>query len=75
MSIVDRDSSFVVAPCGLKVQSREFKNWQGGRCSTGVKNGGVWYYEATINDEGLCRLGWSTLDAVLNLGTDRYAFI
>lgn len=35
---------------------------------------GKYYYEATCKDEGLCRIGWSTLDADLNLGTDKYGF-
>lgn len=29
---------------------------------------GKYYYEATITDEGLCRIGWSTELAALDLG-------
>lgn len=37
-------------------------------------NKGKYYYEARVVDEGLCRVGWSTQDAVLDLGTDRLGF-
>lgn len=29
---------------------------------------GMYYYEATVTDEGLCRVGWSTDLAALDLG-------
>jgi len=35
---------------------------------------GKYYYEATVTDEGLCRVGWSTLKASLDLGTDKEGF-
>lgn len=35
---------------------------------------GKYYYEAYIIDEGLCRVGWSTKSASLNLGTDNMGF-
>ncbi len=37
-------------------------------------NKGKYYFEATVTDEGLCRVGWATQDAVLDLGTDRLSF-
>lgn len=70
MSTHDRGSAFAVAPCGLRVQCREQREWHGSRCTRGVQ-GGKWGYEATVTDEGLCRVGWSTLQATLDLGTDR----
>ncbi|KAI8759448.1 ATP-dependent RNA helicase DDX1, partial [Biomphalaria glabrata] len=33
-----------------------------------------YYYEGTVTDEGLCRVGWSTRDAKLDLGTDKFGF-
>lgn len=33
-----------------------------------VKFAGKFYYEGTVTDDGLCRLGWSTANAVLDLG-------
>ena len=35
---------------------------------------GKYYFEAKVTDEGLCRVGWSTLNAKLDLGTDRDGF-
>ena len=35
---------------------------------------GRYYYEATVTDEGLCRVGWSTEKATLDLGTDKWGF-
>ncbi|XP_018576572.1 ATP-dependent RNA helicase Ddx1 [Anoplophora glabripennis] len=73
MSILDRGNALAVAPCGLRVQSREQKEWHGVRCTRGV-NSGKWAFEATVTDEGLCRVGWSSLQANLDLGTDRFGF-
>ncbi|XP_066153247.1 ATP-dependent RNA helicase Ddx1 [Euwallacea fornicatus] len=73
MSTYDRGSALAVAPDGLRVQSREFKEWHGNRCTQGVI-GGKWGFEATVTDEGLCRVGWSTLGASLDLGTDKFGW-
>lgn len=70
MSTVDRGSAIAVTPDGLRVQSREQREWHGTRCTRGVR-GGKWGFEATVTDEGLCRVGWSTAEANLDLGTDR----
>ena len=32
------------------------------------------YYEITVADEGLCRVGWATRNATLDLGTDQLSF-
>ena len=40
----------------------------GGRATFGVKQG-KFYYECTVTDEGLARVGWSTRSANRNLGT------
>lgn len=77
MSLYDRDSALAVAPDGLRCQSREFTEWHGCRATTGVKsvrNGGKFFYEALVEDEGLCRLGWSTTQAARDLGTCKYGF-
>ena len=37
-------------------------------------NRGTYYYEATVTDEGLCRLGFSTPEAALDLGTCKYGY-
>ena len=59
---------------GLLCQSRDASAWHGCRANKGVIYKGRYYYEATVTDEGLCRIGWSTQDAALDLGTDKLGF-
>lgn len=47
-----------VNPEGTLCQSRDAA-WSGTRATKGVVNKGKYYYEATVSDEGLCRVGWS----------------
>ncbi|XP_078450511.1 ATP-dependent RNA helicase DDX1 isoform X2 [Lampetra fluviatilis] len=73
MNPYDRGTAFAIGPDGLCCQSREFKDWHGCRSTKGVTKG-KYYYEITCNDEGLCRVGWSTIKAALDLGTDKFGF-
>lgn len=69
-----------ITPDGLRCQSREQKEWFGCRANKGVFGSGKYYFEATVTDEGLCRVGWSTqqvfhvFDNFLN-GSDKALFI
>lgn len=74
MSVYDRTPAMAIDPEGLLCQSRDENQWHGCRSTKGVINKGKYYYEATVTDEGLCRVGWSTQDAVLDLGTDKLGF-
>ena len=93
MSLYDRGAALAITPDGLRCQSREQKEWHGGRATTGVKGSlnyfvnfaksdeilmilgnGQFYYEATVTDEGLCRVGWSTDKASLDVGTDKFSY-
>ncbi|KAA0201520.1 hypothetical protein HAZT_HAZT005408 [Hyalella azteca] len=74
LSFSDRDTGLAVTPDGLRCQSREQKMWQGGRANKGVTAPGKFYYEATVSDEGLCRVGFSTANAALDLGTCKNGF-
>ena len=65
----DREENMAISRDGLVCQSRD-KNWQGCRSTWGVVEEDRYYYEATITDEGLCRIGWSTLEGRLELGKD-----
>jgi ATP-dependent RNA helicase DDX1 len=69
----DRDAAFTMDESGLLCQARLENSWAGGRTTIGVVKG-KWYYEATVQDEGLCRIGWSTAAASLDLGKDRMGF-
>ncbi|XP_059354501.1 ATP-dependent RNA helicase DDX1 [Carassius carassius] len=73
MNPYDRSPAFAIGPDGLCCQSREFKEWHGCRSTKAVTKG-KYYYEVTCNDQGLCRVGWSTGLASLDLGTDKYGF-
>lgn len=48
------------------------------KCTCSILNDylflGKYYYEATVTDEGLCRVGWSTAKASHDLGTDKEGF-
>ncbi|KAF5826386.1 concanavalin A-like lectin/glucanase domain-containing protein [Dunaliella salina] len=69
----DRDPVLSVAPDGLKCQSRSEKLWGGARGTLGAYAGRV-YYEVTLQDEGLARVGWATTAASLQLGTDKHSW-
>jgi hypothetical protein len=68
----DRDTLLAVAPDGLTCQTRHEEKWAGVRANVGVVGGGKYYFESVMRDEGLCRVGWSTLRASLDLGTDPF---
>ncbi|GFR40732.1 hypothetical protein Agub_g1342 [Astrephomene gubernaculifera] len=76
LSADDRDPHVAVSADGRRAQSRNEKSWGGVRGSVGVfaACGGKVYYEVTVNDEGLSRVGWSCRTASLDLGTDKLGF-
>ncbi|KAM3722037.1 ATP-dependent RNA helicase [Dirofilaria immitis] len=74
LNVHDRDNNLAIDPDGLLCQSRDPKAWNGTRCTRGIVGKGKFYYEGTITDDGLCRVGWSTANAVLDLGTDKNGF-
>ncbi|XP_034949654.1 ATP-dependent RNA helicase Ddx1 [Chelonus insularis] len=74
LSLFDRGRAMAVTPDGLRCQSREQREWHGCRANKGVQGNGKYYFEATVTDEGLCRVGWSTSQASLDLGTDKFGF-
>uniref|UniRef100_A0A5S6QP29 ATP-dependent RNA helicase n=1 Tax=Trichuris muris TaxID=70415 RepID=A0A5S6QP29_TRIMR len=74
LNMYDRDDSMAITPDGLLCQSRDQKGWHGTRATIGITGKGKYYYEVTVTDDGLCRFGWSTLSASLNLGTDGEGF-
>ncbi|XP_029191100.2 ATP-dependent RNA helicase DDX1-like isoform X2 [Acropora millepora] len=73
MNPFDRDQELAIDEKGFLCQSRDHSKWQGCRSTLGVKHG-MYYYEATVTDEGLCRVGWATDLATFDLGTDRQGF-
>ncbi|XP_029673182.1 ATP-dependent RNA helicase Ddx1 isoform X2 [Formica exsecta] len=74
LSLFDRGRALAVTPDGLRCQSREQKEWHGCRANKGISGSGKYFFEAIVTDEGLCRVGWSTPQAALDLGTDRFGY-
>jgi len=73
MNNEDRDHSISVSPDGYTIQSRLKEQWAGIRANVGVLKG-CHYFEVLVEDEGACRVGWSTRAARLELGSDSYGF-
>ncbi|ETE71463.1 ATP-dependent RNA helicase DDX1 [Ophiophagus hannah] len=73
MNPYDRGNAFAIGADGLCCQSREIKEWHGCRSTKGVTKG-KYYYEVSCRDQGLCRVGWSSSQASLDLGTDKFGF-
>ena len=69
----DREAQLAVDGSGLICQSRAERQWQGARAERGVRSG-CHYYEVSVRDEGLVRVGWSMLSATLELGCDGQGF-
>merc|ERR1719391_496013 len=74
MSMFDRGPALAVSSDGLTCQSREQREGHGSRATRGVTSRGKYYFEATVKDEGLCRVGFSTDQASLDLGTCKFSF-
>ncbi|XP_023289037.1 ATP-dependent RNA helicase Ddx1 isoform X2 [Orussus abietinus] len=74
LSLFDRGKALAITPDGLRCQSREQREWHGCRANKGVHGNGKFFYEAIVTDEGLCRVGWSTSQASLDLGTDKFGY-
>ncbi|XGW24585.1 hypothetical protein V3C99_006202 [Haemonchus contortus] len=74
LNLADRAMGLSLSQDGLSCESRVPKAWYGSRCMGGVHTKGKYYYEVKITRDGLCRIGWSTLKASLDLGTDDESF-
>lgn len=73
LSTEDRGRQVAVDPESCAAQCRHPSLWQGVRANRGVGRG-KWYFAARADDDGLLRIGWSTVGAALNLGTDARGF-
>ncbi|VDD76261.1 unnamed protein product [Mesocestoides corti] len=74
LNMFDRTEAFAIDANGLLCQSRDPTGWHGARATRGVRNNGKYYYEAKVTDDGLCRVGWSSLLASHDIGTDGESF-
>lgn len=74
VSGVDRDPMLEIEGDGATV-AVGVPRWVGGRATLGVQGQGCKaYFEATMLDSGLGRVGWATTAANYNLGTDKYGY-
>ncbi|XP_015179542.1 PREDICTED: ATP-dependent RNA helicase Ddx1 [Polistes dominula] len=74
LSLFDRGHALAITPDSLRCQSREQREWHGCRANKGIQGDGKYFFEAIPTDEGLCRVGWSTSQASLDLGTDKFGY-
>ncbi|CAC5357532.1 DDX1 [Mytilus coruscus] len=74
MNVYDRGDAMAIDPEGSLCQARDPQGWHGTRSNKAVTGKGKYYYEAEVTDEGLCRVGWSTDKASLDLGTDKFGY-
>ena len=72
LSAADRSPIVAIAPDGVTCQARHDVQWGGVRSTVGVavSASSKAYFEVTVRDDGLCRVGWSSGKAALDLGTD-----
>ena len=73
LNVQDRSSIVAVSEDGLVCQARSASEWGGCRATGSIMKGKS-FYEITIEDEGLCRVGWATQDSSLDIGTDSMSF-
>jgi ATP-dependent RNA helicase DDX1 len=73
LSINDKDNMLSLTNDGYEAIGQAEKQWTGARASHGVKTG-KYYYEANVLSGGICRLGYSTMAAHLELGRDAHGY-
>lgn len=74
LSMQHRSAIVAVSEDGLQCQARSDTEWGGCRATGSMKEKGKAYFEILVEDEGLCRVGWATQNASLDLGTDAEGF-
>lgn len=74
LSATDRDADLEIDESGLSCESTCAPDlYSGARATHGVKSG-RFYFECTVSGSGICRVGWSTVAAHLELGKDIHGF-
>lgn len=70
----DKDTTLNLTEEGLRCNSSVSSVWAGTRATYGVGGSGKYFFECTIHGNGICRVGWSTMSAHLELGKDVHGF-
>lgn len=73
VSSFQKNAALSTSENGMSCSSTEPEKWFGARASHGVRSG-KYYYEVSITGTGVCRVGWSTTSAHLELGRDTYGY-
>eukprot|EP00923_Selenidium_pygospionis_P039667 GHVN01068889.1.p1 GENE.GHVN01068889.1~~GHVN01068889.1.p1 ORF type:complete len:780 (+),score=115.74 GHVN01068889.1:303-2342(+) len=68
----DKDAMVLITPDGMSAKSDDRDKWNGIRAGVEVYKG-KYMYEVSVG-KGLCRMGWASATAKLNLGTDDRGF-
>ncbi|KAL7674880.1 hypothetical protein ACOME3_001153 [Neoechinorhynchus agilis] len=80
ISTFDKADGFDVDVGGLLCQSADARAWNGARSTVGISVSNMTenvigaYFECSMKSSGICRIGWSALNASLDLGTDPFGF-
>lgn len=72
-NIEDKDSLLTLDDSGLECDCHSDKQWAGVRATHGVRSG-KFYFECHVSGDGICRVGWSTKSASLELGKDSHGY-
>jgi ATP-dependent RNA helicase DDX1 len=74
ISGTDKDAVLEVDESGLSCDSTAATDvYCGARATHGVKTG-RYFYECIVSGSGICRVGWSTVAAHLELGKDKHGY-
>jgi ATP-dependent RNA helicase DDX1 len=74
ISGTDKDAGLEVDESGLSCDSTAATDvYCGARATHGVKTG-RYFYECIVSGSGICRVGWSTVAAHLELGKDKHGY-
>ena len=73
LSLTDKDPGLDIDDSGLCCDSASVEGWVGARGTHGVRSG-KYFYECIVSSNGICRVGWSTIAAHLELGKDTHGF-
>uniref|UniRef100_A0A0G4F4K4 DEAD box protein 1 n=1 Tax=Chromera velia CCMP2878 TaxID=1169474 RepID=A0A0G4F4K4_9ALVE len=74
LSIDDKDAFVLVSEDGTEAKSDDNRRWSGIRGSADVLRGKYMYEVEITTQDSLCRLGWATQFAMLELGKDDKSF-
>lgn len=73
LNLKDKDASLDIDESGLSCETTVVDIYAGARATHGVK-AGKFCFECIVSGSGICRVGWSTVAAHLELGKDAHGY-